>query len=422
MNIKAFTLVELIVVVTILGILATVGFVSYSWYLVWVRDANRIASLTSISDGLELYRSNHKLPLPNDYIQIESSGSTIAFQWYVWANVLSTIEYSKAGRDPKDNSYFSYYLTRNKKYYQLMALLEEGDNLEAGLNTTYAATDYSNRFPKVYGKRLWILTDVNNTPAQDIPAVITSKKINLTTDSDIYVANFSDSWKLQASATELGVLKDLTKTGWRPNNCLTWLLQNPELKGEEGIFTLTDEQGKTYNGFCDQVSNDWGYSQVQTANPENNFITNGDFATGDISTESGSSSGTNVIVDIASPMLSGKALHQTSAAGTSEYEIHFPAGTTLMQGDIIKMSAWVADTNWYIFHNRLYYSDGSEVTDGAVETLDSKIIDGKTWRFQSVKREITKTPTGAFNWYIGYNAEVPKDLYFTGVKLELFRK
>jgi len=44
-NIRAFTLVELIVVITIVGILSTVGFVSYSGYLTWARDSNRISQM-----------------------------------------------------------------------------------------------------------------------------------------------------------------------------------------------------------------------------------------------------------------------------------------------------------------------------------------------------------------------------------------
>ena len=68
---KAFTLVELIVVVTILAILATIGFVSYSGYLTGVRDTNRIASLTAISDGLELYRTTNDLPDPDGAIDIQ---------------------------------------------------------------------------------------------------------------------------------------------------------------------------------------------------------------------------------------------------------------------------------------------------------------------------------------------------------------
>ncbi|MCD5375173.1 prepilin-type N-terminal cleavage/methylation domain-containing protein [Candidatus Gracilibacteria bacterium] len=43
MNIRAFTLVELIVVITIVGVFSTIGFVSYSGYLTGARDSNRIS-------------------------------------------------------------------------------------------------------------------------------------------------------------------------------------------------------------------------------------------------------------------------------------------------------------------------------------------------------------------------------------------
>ena len=65
-GIKAFTLVELIVVITILAILATIWFVSFSGYLAWTRDTNRVAQLKSMSDALELYRTKKDLPIPDD--------------------------------------------------------------------------------------------------------------------------------------------------------------------------------------------------------------------------------------------------------------------------------------------------------------------------------------------------------------------
>jgi len=68
---KAFTLVELIVVITILAILATIGFVSFSWYLAWTRDTNRVAQLKAMSDALELYSTKDDLPKPDNYIEVK---------------------------------------------------------------------------------------------------------------------------------------------------------------------------------------------------------------------------------------------------------------------------------------------------------------------------------------------------------------
>lgn len=427
-NKNAFTLVELIVVVTILWILATIWFVSYSGYLTGVRDTNRISSLTSISDGLELYRTRRDLPLPDTSVRVLHSGSTVAYQWYAGTNVLQTIEYSKSWRDPKYDFYFTYYLASNKKSYQLMAFLEESEHLDITYiwNTTHAIGDYSNLYPKVYGKRLWLLTQQDNTPLQEVASIKTAWVIDLSTNTDIYRANFTDQGKLEAPANELSVLKDLVRTGWKANNCLTWLLQNPELKWQDGIFTLTDTTGRSYNGFCDQSSNEGGYTQLPTANPGNNFILNGDFATGDINTESGSHP-SNTIVDIVSPINSGKAMHQTGA-NNSEYEIHFPNGTTLLQWDIIRMSAWVHGTDGddYIFHNRVTYTTGSPTINGTLKTLQTRIVDGRTWKLQEVKHELLRdgaTSGVPFNWYIWYGAQGSStNFYFTGVKLEILRK
>lgn len=179
---KAFTLVELIVVVTILAILATIGFVSYSWYISWVRDVNRIASLTSIADGMELYRTTNDLPTPDKYINIFADTKQIATQWYAGKSVLQTISYTKNGKDPKDDTYFSYYLTEDKKYYQLVAFLENQENLESAsisnINQTFA-NDYSQRYPKVYGNKLGILLSQDNTPIQEVQEVKDEWKIDV---------------------------------------------------------------------------------------------------------------------------------------------------------------------------------------------------------------------------------------------------
>jgi len=74
---KAFTLVELIVVITILAILATIGLLSFSEYLVSARDVNRISQLKLISDALELYRIDKDLPIADNKIDIKSGTETI---------------------------------------------------------------------------------------------------------------------------------------------------------------------------------------------------------------------------------------------------------------------------------------------------------------------------------------------------------
>ena len=210
-----FTLVELIVVVTILSILSTIWFVSYSSYLSWVRDTNRISQLKAIWDSLHLYETKKSLPLPDEKrLEIKDWATTIAIQWYVWKSVIETIWYTSQWLDPKDNIHYSYYLTSSRKYFQLLAYLEEDPDLSFERKhklwireILWKELDYENRYPYVYWKKLWILTTDRNEPIQeihsgslDISNVWTSKnyKSYLKT-KEIITWNwtiFKDLWKL----------------------------------------------------------------------------------------------------------------------------------------------------------------------------------------------------------------------------------
>lgn len=65
------------------------------------------------------------------------------------------MDFTNGGKDPKDDSYFTYYLTKDRKSLQLLAFMEETliKNTLQPNKQTYAA-DYTNRFPKVYGNQL----------------------------------------------------------------------------------------------------------------------------------------------------------------------------------------------------------------------------------------------------------------------------
>ncbi|MDA9129089.1 fibrinogen-like YCDxxxxGGGW domain-containing protein [Candidatus Gracilibacteria bacterium] len=77
----------------------------------------------------------------------------------------------------------------------------------------------------------------------------------------------------------------------------------------------------------------------------------------------------------------------------------------------------------YVFHNRIYYSDGTFSTNGEDEILETVIVDvdgiQRTWYHEQTRHKIYKNPE-SFSWLIGLDANNNKDLYYTGVKLELF--
>jgi hypothetical protein len=121
-----------------------------------------------MNDALILYSTKKDLPIPDGKVNVNASWTILAYQWDIWKNVLETIEYTESWLDPKYKEYFSYYLTKNKKYFQLMAFLEEpSDDIVAWTS----AEDYSDRYPFVKWKKLWILTDDNNQPIHKLSTI-----------------------------------------------------------------------------------------------------------------------------------------------------------------------------------------------------------------------------------------------------------
>jgi prepilin-type N-terminal cleavage/methylation domain-containing protein len=63
---NGFTLVELIVVITILIILSTIGFFNYKNYVLHSRDTVRISDITNMKSALEYtYLEINKFPVPD---------------------------------------------------------------------------------------------------------------------------------------------------------------------------------------------------------------------------------------------------------------------------------------------------------------------------------------------------------------------
>jgi len=135
---KAFTLVELIVVITILAVLATVAFISFQGYTSSSRDSVRLADLKNVEKQLNIYfTQNNIYPDPATPVAIPTGGT----QGELARTVTNKLGVSEV-KDPLTGEYYFYRISQNKRKYQIMWFLENGDSITfSPLNSTFAEND-----------------------------------------------------------------------------------------------------------------------------------------------------------------------------------------------------------------------------------------------------------------------------------------
>lgn len=123
---KAFSLVEILVVVTIISILASIAAVSYSRFVKQSRDARRKTDIEQIRAAIELYR-NFKGAYPTPRAV---PGMLFGTGDITDGSVVPTITYmSKIPNDPMSEAGYRYYYESSGTYqdYLLCAFIENGE-------------------------------------------------------------------------------------------------------------------------------------------------------------------------------------------------------------------------------------------------------------------------------------------------------
>ncbi len=137
---KAFTLVELIVVITIIAILWTIAFISLQWYSKDARNSVVINDISLIQKNLELFQINTwKYPEPDWPISwIVVNSANVFNQWFIWDNIFTNLwKLNKKPVNPLTWEEYVYSKTTYWNYYELKADLEWNSSLSL-LNNTYA--------------------------------------------------------------------------------------------------------------------------------------------------------------------------------------------------------------------------------------------------------------------------------------------
>lgn len=160
----AFTLVELIITITILAILSTISYLSFQNYVKDSRNTSRIDNINSIEKWLSLfYEKTWKYPIPEKFITLNSSWTLIWYQGVFGKQSAILINMPDSPLDPLDKNYFTYVSNADLSAYQIVWFFE---------NQWTSLNDISSRNIQSFGNELWALFLTNwinsNKPLQEI--------------------------------------------------------------------------------------------------------------------------------------------------------------------------------------------------------------------------------------------------------------
>lgn len=144
-NKKWFTLVELIVTITILAILWTIAALSFNQYTSQARDTVRLSDLKTMESALEYYAlENSSYPKPHNAKEITYSWAILWYEWTFWFQTIAELNtVSKPPRDPLTENEYTFSKTNIGNEYEIWILLEneKEDNSSLIVKKTYAWKD-----------------------------------------------------------------------------------------------------------------------------------------------------------------------------------------------------------------------------------------------------------------------------------------
>jgi len=264
---SAFTLVELIVVITILAILWTIAFISLQWFSRDARDSARISDLKNIEKALELTITKwSELPDPADKVSIMSWSTLIWYQWYMSKTTAWTIWVHWEVKDPLDNIYYTYSTNANKTKYQLLWFLENNTTARINLiNKANASTvNYTNRYTYTVWNPVGII--LNDTTKEPLHQIITIPNTNLdltdstnkTTPYTAIFSNDSSNFGTIANVTWANLptqIRTITNNVWVV--VVTPVVPTPTCSDWIQNWTETGIDCGGYCGACPTTCSDW---------------------------------------------------------------------------------------------------------------------------------------------------------------------
>ena len=190
-----FTLIELIITISILAVLTTISSLVLLNWLDQSRDVSREAWLQNISAALNNTLYNHwTVPAPNTPTKGITSGDTLLLGtwWVFWTWAFNEIggELTDLPKDPAYDDFYIYNTNFQGNKFQLMAFMEEENRLS--FTNRAIARDYEQTYPYVAWEQLGIILSGNNKPLNH-----ERDEIDIQENSDEYQVFFNNENKIE---------------------------------------------------------------------------------------------------------------------------------------------------------------------------------------------------------------------------------
>ena len=232
---QAFTLVELIVVITILAILGTIAFISLQWYSKDARDSIRISDISSIKTSLELFHLNSwKYPLPDDKQIVDYGTEILWYQWDFWSSVISSLSrsISEVPTDPLTDKKYVFSVANNKNEFEILSLLEwDSVALNSISQTNAASLVVTPKIDWTYN-RVFIKTPSYIVP---VPSIINTEvwAATMTLDSSNISSQVINGW--DNIPEQWNVISNTWSLTWLVLSVYTWSINIDTSNAEKEI-------------------------------------------------------------------------------------------------------------------------------------------------------------------------------------------
>ena len=255
---EAFTITELVIVVTVFAILGALVFQTYTKYTIQSRDTKRIQDISTIDKSLELSRIDNSIyPVPSDYNDINYSGTTV---WKQGTFGDSIIKYtSRIIEKPLDALFendYTYSVTQSQKEYEIGWILEQPLSSDTTWYQALVKGSYNGKILISWQNYVLALPSIITADLWDLDAedIVTNKNIvydqysNIPSSYKSYVWEWSMTGSFNYLPGDLlllsGSMSELSTSTWKINfmKSLQTAYSGTTLSGSQNFSILLSTQ------------------------------------------------------------------------------------------------------------------------------------------------------------------------------------